>query len=524
MREEKIEAALSFISDSSWILTKWFLIQNFILFLMPFIMGYNMGLSLLIGIYTVVFGLFFLSTKKERWVSYLILPYSIYVILALICHFTWRELFPSIWFSMLFPLYGAACLAVVKRIKHYINSMSHNRIKQGASLVAVIIVMISIKCLGAEWWCRDHGSIDGEKREILERRDYLNSRIIREPARVLGLMPSSIGEQFQGEWALYSCSMLSSALANISSIYPETKVDNLRNIDSLIQIVISPELRKYDKDRWGEDPLTSLDSDKSHMSYLSHLAWMISGYKAVGGDKKYDRLFSDLCRTMNRRMLQSKSLNLATYPDEPIYIPDMLVAVVALSHYSKMNGGQYSSTVNRWIKRAKTEWLDKETGLLVSFLEDDGSQIEGAPIKGSYSALNCSYLSYIDEGFAQEQYNRLKSLFWKDGLVSGFKEYHDSPLSFGFDIDAGPIVIGLSPSGTAFALGAVTYFGDDVLRNRILKTAELAGHTISWNNKRHYALADIALVGEAITLAMRTNYKECRVHGLKSSRSSGKGR
>ncbi|MGL4411558.1 MAG: hypothetical protein ACRCTF_05420 [Bacteroidales bacterium] len=143
---------------------------------------------------------------------------------------------------MMFPLYGAACLAIVKRIKHYINSMSHNRIKQGASLGAIIVVMISVKGLGAEWWCRDHGSIDGEKREILERRDYLNSRIIREPARVLRLMPSSIGEQFQGEWALYSCSMLSSALANISSIYPDTKVDNLRNIDSLIQIVISPEL------------------------------------------------------------------------------------------------------------------------------------------------------------------------------------------------------------------------------------------------------------------------------------------
>lgn len=37
----------------------------------------------------------------------------------------------------------------------------------------------------------------------------------------------------------------------------------------------------------------------------------------------------------------------------------------------------------------------------------------------------------------------------------------------------------------------------------ILKTAEIAGHTIKMGNKRHYLLANIALVGESIMLAMR---------------------
>jgi hypothetical protein len=29
-----------------------------------------------------------------------------------------------------------------------------------------------------------------------------------------------------------------------------------------------------------------------------------------------------------------------------------------------------------------------------------------------------------------------------------------------FDIDAGPILMNLSPTGTAFGIGAATYFGD----------------------------------------------------------------
>lgn len=75
------------------------------------------------------------------------------------------------------------------------------------------------------------------------------------------------------------------------------------------------------------------------------------------------------------------------------------------------------------------------------------------------------------------------------------------------DMDAGPIIMNLSPSGTAFAIGSATYFGDNKFRNKLLRTAEIAGHTVKWNDSSHYLLGDIALVGEAITLAMRTNNK-----------------
>ena len=50
-------------------------------------------------------------------------------------------------------------------------------------------------------------------------------------------------------------------------------------------------------------------------------------------------------------------------------------------------------------------------------------------------------------------------------------------------------------------------FNDNEVRKGILKTAEIAGHTIKMGDKRHYLLANVALVGEAIMLAMRTNYK-----------------
>ena len=199
-------------------------------------------------------------------------------------------------------------------------------------------------------------------------------------------------------------------------------------------------------------------------------------------------------------------MNLPTYPGESIYVPDMLVAIVALNQYADTHKGKYRSTVKKWVAKAQKDWLDKETGLLASFIDENGFLYDDAPIKGSYSALNCYYLTLIDEAFAKTQYHQLKALFWKDGIISGLKEYWDRTCYVGLDIDAGPIVFELGPSGTAFFAGSSTYFGDHNVRKEILATAEIAGHTLKFGNKRHYLLANIALVGESIMLAMRTNY------------------
>ena len=383
------------------------------------------------------------------------------------------------------------------------------RIKNGKVIrYAIVIVFIFVlKILSVIWMCQEHKSLDSEKNDIIERRNYLVDKLVTSPEKVLDEMPASIGVQFQGEWALYSCSMLSAALVNISNLYPETKEENISYIDSLISIVLSPEIRYYDKMRWGENPLESLDEDNSHVSYLSHLAWMICGYREIGGNHKYDELLADLCETMNRRILKSNSLNLPTYPGESIYVPDMLVAIVALNQYADTHKGKYRSTVTKWIEKAQKDWLDEETGLLASFIDEDGTLYEDAPIKGSYSALNCYYLTLVDDGFANAQYQQLKALFWKEGAISGLKEYWDKTCFIGFDIDAGPIIFGLGPSGTAFMAGSSTYFGDDNVRKEILTTAEIAGQTIKIGEKRHYLLANIALVGESIMLAMRTNIK-----------------
>ena len=45
------------------------------------------------------------------------------------------------------------------------------------------------------------------------------------------------------------------------------------------------------------------------------------------------------------------------------------------------------------------------------------------------------------------------------------------------------------------------------IRKDILRTVEIAGHSVRHNGKQHYLLANVALVGESIMLAMRIHFK-----------------
>ena len=74
-------------------------------------------------------------------------------------------------------------------------------------------------------------------------------------------MPRQIPSQFQGEWAIYSCSMTCKALANIAALYPQNVYKE--QIARIISIAMSVEIRGYDAERWDEDPFKGLDGNVS---------------------------------------------------------------------------------------------------------------------------------------------------------------------------------------------------------------------------------------------------------------------
>ncbi len=355
---------------------------------------------------------------------------------------------------------------------------------------------------------RTESSWEEEKTEILERANWLCDKVITEPKKLLKEMPSFLGEEYGGQWAIYSCAMLSAALLNISRLYPEELPQCLNRLEKLVEVTMSPEIRHYDTIAWKKDALETLPGKRGHMTYLSLLAWTIGNYKLAGGTSTtFDELFQSCCEALNRRTLESKNLCLPSFPNGIVFFPDMLVTIVALHHHDLLYGDCYGETVERWLEKAKTEWIHPNTGLLLAELNKNS--VGRAP-RGSYGALSTYYLSLIDPDFAHQQYGKMMQTFAKEDDVAGktvfgIKEYLRKSPAMTFDYDAGPIISGFSPSGTAWAIGSATFFEDWETRSRLLRTGEMAGGTVRRKGKQHYRLSQFALVGEAVVLAMRTN-------------------
>ncbi len=346
-----------------------------------------------------------------------------------------------------------------------------------------------------------------EREELISRARWLCQEVIVSPDELIKKMPKELGRFYGGQWAIYSCCYTAVALANLCRIYPDTKEEMLPKIEALIELTDTPAIRYYDTMKWKEDAMEGLDGPNDHMTYLSLLAWIITHYKFAGGGTRFDELLEACCRSLHRNMLQSPDLNLRSFPGTPIFLPDMLYTIVALHNYEQLyNTGKFQDALSHWLENAQTIWLDKETGLLASMLTKKLRKPK-SKVRGSYTALNCSLLALCaDEAFAHSQYELFKKLFVKRSPVFGIREFLDKSPMLSFDVDAGPILFGLSPSGTTFALGAATWLCDWEMRSRLLQTASIAGDTIvdEAQNMRHYRLGEIALCGEAVALGMRT--------------------
>lgn len=374
---------------------------------------------------------------------------------------------------------------------------------------------------------REHSTWEEEREDILERANWLVKKIVVSPEKLINEAPSVIGLEYQCEWAIYCCSMLAHALANIAHIYPDKAAPVPGLIAKLVEIVNTPAIRQYDTMQWREDAMETLDGPKSHMTYLSILAWIITNYKMAGGDDRYDALLDRLCDTLHRRMLESPyALNLLSFPGKPIWMPDMFVTIVALKNYTRLydpspsqSGGQreaaarqYAATINTWLQNARTKWTHNQTGLLGGMLPGQG-RMRSITMRGSCTGLNCSYLSLVDPDFAREQHELMKRHFTKEATifstkVKGLKEFLRKSPDFSLKGgDAGLIIKGISAGGTAFALGSATLLEDWDFRYELLRTAEIGGGTVKEKGMRHYRLGEFALVGEATALAMRTNIR-----------------
>ncbi len=374
--------------------------------------------------------------------------------------------------------------------------------KAAIVFVVVILVLVSIKTV----WIialRNDGTklLQGaERADILSRRAYLVSRY-RSGTLDPSHMPASIGKLFKGEWALGTCSMLVTALTSIAYDFPETRKESLEIARGAVKLALSDRFSEFDTGQWGgEQALASLQGSNGHVAYLGHVNMMLAAYRLLGGAGEFDELHGKISAALLRRLRNAPFPFLESYPQE-IYTMDNTAAVASLRLYDQIFDRDNQALYRKWVTYARQRLLDPRTGLMVFSVTSTGKGV--GPSRGSGVGWNSFYLPFVDKGFADEQYLKAKEHL-VDSLpfgAKGLREYRHGIDGSG-DIDSGPLVLGLSTSGTGFFVAGARLARDVPMLTGLLLTAESVGSSWQWNGKRQYLLAP--LVGDAIMLAMKT--------------------
>ena len=341
----------------------------------------------------------------------------------------------------------------------------------------------------------------GVTADVILRKNFL--------VRTLGIssLPQIFSEisdpQQKGEYALVTYAMATYALTNIAMMEPRMKQEFSDSIAKWIPLVTTEDLYAFDQIAWGENPLdeTVLKKDRGHIGYYGHLNLMLGAYALLNNDGKFAELHKKVTEAITLRMEKNQYRHVETYPNE-VYPPDNTVAVASLRVADETSGTDHSKVINEWLEQTKK--VEDPTSGLVVFQIDVQT---GKPIqtyRGSNISWNSFFLPLIDQKYATEQFKKIKKKMIVQ--VPGFaavREYPDLTL-FGGDRDSGPVLFGLSPSATGFAVAGARNTNDGALLSSLLRSIELAGITVTKSYERHYLSAPI--VSDAIMLAMKTTH------------------
>lgn len=184
---------------------------------------------------------------------------------------------------------------------------------------------------------------------------------------------------------------------------------------------------------------------------------------------------------------------LESYPGQ-VWPVDTVVAVAALARADGWGAAAAARPVVRgWTARTMPA-RDPGTGLLPHLLGPDGTVLAGP--RGSSQALILAFEPDVDAARAAADYRRFAAGFVtrRFGLV-GVREYPAGTRGRG-DVDSGPLIAGISPSGSAVMLAAARRQRDTRLARALDAEAELVGMPFTARGARRYGLG-LLPVGDA---------------------------
>jgi len=310
--------------------------------------------------------------------------------------------------------------------------------------------------------------------------------------------------KFDGEWLFGTYMMAVMGLGQTALEHPELKGSHLPLIDHCIERILSEEVRAFDREAWGDDPIESLDGESHHAAYLGYLNLALSLRRLLGPESPSAEINDRITAALARRIGSSKIMLMETYRSE-VYPVDNCAVVGSIGLYDRATGADHSELIRRWVGNCRKRCVDPETGLLYQCVSAWTGEAIDEP-RGSGTTLGLYFLSFADRDFSRELFGAVQRSL--AGNLFGFgavREYPRGVTGTG-DIDSGPIVFGYGISPTGFSLAGSRMYGDRELFGRAYASAVLWGAPLE--RKGRFEFVTGGPIGNALLFAMLTAQPE----------------
>jgi len=304
------------------------------------------------------------------------------------------------------------------------------------------------------------------------------------------------------EWDFMSRTYMVLALANMSLRDSRYKDEAIEIIDAIIDDTLDREgtkghthflLAYGHRGSWAMDPPRSIFVD-------GEIALMIAARRFVEEKPTYKQHLTERIALMVPRMRQSPVLCAESYPGE-CWLFCNTVALAAVRMGDVLDGTDHSELLEFWVRTAKAELVDPQTGILISAFRVDGTPAPAGPgPEGSSIWMAAHMLAVIDPEFARDQYRRAHRALGRSFLGFGYSREWPRGQEGTMDIDSGPLIpiFGASASASGLAVLAAAAFEDEGYLRRLMTSLECAGFpTVQEGSLRYQAsnqVGDIVLL------------------------------
>lgn len=332
----------------------------------------------------------------------------------------------------------------------------------------------------------------------LEAEDALARTVIEGITAQRGATAYKTGNlRFDGQSTIAIHQMALLGLGQIVLEHPEKRDAYLPAMRAAADRLASPETLVYAEQVYASNREHAHDGGHAYLGYTNLGLGML---RMVDPENPHAALHDRITADLARRIAASKHGLIETYPGET-WPPDVAAVVGSIGLHARATKTDRSELLATWAAKFEPCAVHAASGLLVQRTESGGCAAADAP-RGSGTAIAAYFLSFATPALAKKLYDAMTKELWVDVLgFGGVREYAPGFSGEG-DVNAGPIVFGVSVGATGFALAAARAEGDRARFRALYRSTSLFGVPAGVDGRTSFAMG--GRLGNALLLAMLT--------------------